>query len=74
MLHDLIPTRPRWQVGDVFFDALARHQEVVELRYEDGWVYVTKTLLVDMFFRFTDADFMSEFDFTPPALTSSSGQ
>ena len=74
MLHDLIPQRPRWQVGDVFYDALGREQTVVQLRYESGWVYSTEATLSRTPYRFTNADFMSEFDFTPPALMSSSGQ
>lgn len=73
MMSEMIPNRPRWQVGDVFFDGLARHQRVIELRYESGWVYVTESPLIQVPFRFTDQDFMSEFDFTPPALMSSSG-
>lgn len=73
MMSEMIPARPRWQVGDVFFDGLARHQRVIELRYENRWVYVTESPLIQIAFRFTDQDFMSEFDFTPPALMSSSG-
>ncbi len=59
MMSQLIPQRPRWQVGDVFFDGLARHQRVIELRYEGGWVYVTESPLIEIAFRFTDADLMT---------------